>query len=405
MIKAQIGFDNYYESIKQAEIYEWINNYSETIIRCEFKIELLLELIKTHFGELICSYNSNYDYIKTEDAIKNTFCKYYLKGTSTKIAFMIDAGDEYFNYKDEDEIEDTIETEDGEILNVTELEGADEESINILNELSKSKSVNNSIVNTITIYYDINIKDQIDGFISDLNNIIAKVVQENVFYTIGVAREGYVLNKQKINTVDTSIDIALHYGEDFIDTYEDIINNLTNKSHGLFLLYGLPGTGKTMIIRHIINRMCSEKKVIYVPTYMIDNIANPEFISFLQKHKDIILVLEDAEYTLQKREEKYGAQGVSNLLNLTNGLLNDTIKVQIIATFNMDKKNIDEALLRPGRLLNEWEFKQLEIEDAQKLSDYLGKDIKITEPMTLSEIYNGTNETKLKRKEPNKIGF
>ena len=62
---------------------------------------------------------------------------------------------------------------------------------------------------------------------------------------------------------------------------------------------------------------------------------------------------------------------------------------QIIATFNCDLTKIDPALLRKGRLIANYEFNKLDVESSKILSDKLefGTE-KISEPMTLAEIYN-----------------
>ena len=62
---------------------------------------------------------------------------------------------------------------------------------------------------------------------------------------------------------------------------------------------------------------------------------------------------------------------------------------QIIATFNCDLTKIDPALLRKGRLIANYEFNKLDVESSKILSDKLGFGTdKISEPMTLAEIYN-----------------
>ena len=64
-------------------------------------------------------------------------------------------------------------------------------------------------------------------------------------------------------------------------------------------------------------------------------------------NSDAILILEDAESALQKRDGRSGA--VSNILNLTDGLLSDCLNISIVATFNTETKNIDEALAFTGK--------------------------------------------------------
>ncbi|CAF1512383.1 unnamed protein product, partial [Adineta steineri] len=50
---------------------------------------------------------------------------------------------------------------------------------------------------------------------------------------------------------------------------------------------------------------------------------------------------------------------------------------------------IDPALLRKGRLIANYEFNKLDLENSKILSEKLGFGTKnIIEPMTLAEIYN-----------------
>ena len=58
---------------------------------------------------------------------------------------------------------------------------------------------------------------------------------------------------------------------------------------------------------------------------------------------------EDAEKVIGDRQNSGSSVGVSNLLNLSDGILGDILNIHVIATFNMDKERIDSALLRKGR--------------------------------------------------------
>ena len=101
-----------------------------------------------------------------------------------------------------------------------------------------------------------------------------------------------------------------------------------------------------------------------------------------------------------------GGNGVSNILNITDGILSDILNIQIVATFNMDKAKIDSALLRKGRLIAEHKFDALPIEGAQALINHLGYEHTADKPMTLTEIYNLSEvEYKSEDKSRPTIGF
>jgi ATP-dependent 26S proteasome regulatory subunit len=126
---------------------------------------------------------------------------------------------------------------------------------------------------------------------------------------------------------------------------------------------------------------------------------------FLIQNAGSVLFIEDAERVITDRNSG-GGNGVSNILNITDGILSDILNIQIVATFNMDKAKIDSALLRKGRLIAEHKFDALPMEDSQALIDHLGFEHKADKEMTLTEIYN-LSEVEYKSEEKGKptIGF
>lgn len=234
-----------------------------------------------------------------------------------------------------------------------------------------------------------------------INNEI-EVIDFNRFFMVTTGPYGYELQPTVID--DVEMDLDLNYGKGFKSKYDKLVDSLINDSKGIYLLHGLSGTGKTMIIRHLISIVSKEKDIIYLPSYMMNSITNPEFISFLKENKGSILILEDAESVLQKRDGGYNDQVVSNILNITDGLLNDVTGMQIITTFNANKNDIDPAILRAGRLIFDHEFKELSAEDATELSKNIGKNIVYTMPVILTEVYNGES-TKTNINKKKKVGF
>lgn len=196
---------------------------------------------------------------------------------------------------------------------------------------------------------------------------------------------GMYLTDFKIDDKFLDLDIKLNYNDDFVEISEKIIENLNevNRS-GLYLLHGHHGTGKTTFIRHLIRKI--DKRVIFISPNMADQISSPDMIPFLMKYPNSVIIIEDSENIIKSRTGG-GNQSVSNLLNISDGILGDCLKFQIICTFNTNKEEIDKALTRKGRLIQSYEFKPLETEKTNKLLGELGYP-ESNKPMVLSDIYN-----------------
>jgi len=76
-------------------------------------------------------------------------------------------------------------------------------------------------------------------------------------------------------------------------------------------------------------------------------------------------------------------------------LLSDCLNISIVATFNTETKNIDDALLRKGRLLKAYKFEKLAIDKSKALMQKLGNNPdEVSKPMTLADIYNFGDDVK-----------
>ena len=133
------------------------------------------------------------------------------------------------------------------------------------------------------------------------------------------------------------------------------------------------------------------------------NLMDPDFIELLIDNPNCVLVIEDAENIIMDRKINNNTS-VSNLLNISDGLLADFLNVQLICTFNNSLTLVDSALMRKGRLIARYEFGKLGIAKSQRLSKHFGFDNIITEPMTIAAIANQhEKETGTERTEV--IGF
>lgn len=212
----------------------------------------------------------------------------------------------------------------------------------------------------------------------------------------GIETKFLKITKPKLSIED-------NYNNDFKEIHQTILKRLSRKNDkGLILLHGKPGTGKTSYIRYLISSL--KKNVIFLPPNMASAITNPDLISILIDNPNSIFVIEDAENIVVDREQD-GNSPVSALLNISDGLLADCLNVQIICSFNTDISKIDSALMRKGRLIAKYEFKELEIEKAQQLSNKLGFNTNINKPMTLTSIYNQGEKDFQQSRKYNPIGF
>jgi len=195
-----------------------------------------------------------------------------------------------------------------------------------------------------------------------------------------------VIGVEKLNEKENMYDLELDYTSSKLYYTNGIVSH------------------NTTFIRYLTSKL--KKNIIFISPDMVNSITDPGFIPFLMKNNDSILIIEDAEPALEKRNTGNRSSAVSNVLNLTDGLLSDCLNISIIATFNTGNKNIDEALTRKGRLLMTYKFDKLSIEKSKNLLDKLGyKDVEVKEAMTLADIYYyGTDNNKI-LEENKQIGF
>lgn len=197
------------------------------------------------------------------------------------------------------------------------------------------------------------------------------------------------------------LDIDLHYNPDFRPVHDHILERLkTIGDSGLVLLHGKPGTGKTTYIRYMSNRL--RKRVIYIPPQVVANLASVDFITFMLKYPNSVLIIEDAEEVISASSGR--TESISGLLNITDGLLGDCLNLQIICTFNTDLYRIDKALLRRGRLIELYEFDSLTMERSMNLLKHLGKERKLDKGMTLADLFN-IDDPRFDFAEKGRIGF
>ncbi|HLG02504.1 MAG TPA: AAA family ATPase, partial [Bacteroidia bacterium] len=235
-----------------------------------------------------------------------------------------------------------------------------------------------------------------------INSCRKRKEDKNCFYLL--TSPPYGLELKRIEIVIQKFDLSLHYNDDFVEFNDHLVRSVTSEKRvgKIVLMNGLYGTGKTFYIRHLIATLKLE--IIYLTSSMAAHLGQPELTEMLLQHDgEKAIVIEDAELLISRRNEG-NSSIVSSILNLSDGILGDALKVKlIIITSNSKLQDIDPAVLRKGRLLVNYEFGKLKRDKAQKLSDSLGYKTAIVEDLTLAEIYNQEAPGVILKQE--KLGF
>lgn len=221
------------------------------------------------------------------------------------------------------------------------------------------------------------------------------------FKVLSKGRGGFYTEEVQINKLD--INIKQLYNDDFEEVHGIIQEALQVERSGLILLHGVPGTGKTSYIKSLFGQY-ADKDFIFIPNDFVNELLQPDFVSFLLVNKSAIILIEDAEKVIINRENANSNSVVSTILQLTDGLFSDYLNIKIICTFNTSMDKIDKALLRKGRMIAFYEFQPLSVPKTQALMASLGHEA-MDKEMTLAEIFNYDKKGFEDHKSTQKIGF
>jgi hypothetical protein len=247
----------------------------------------------------------------------------------------------------------------------------------------------------------------IDDFISKLPLIDEK--EEDEYPCVNLVSfsndAGFYTVDAEINSV--TIDIEKNYNDDFLPIYDDIVKFLSSEERksGLIVLNGEPGTGKSYFIRHLIKNI--DNNYVLIPPSMAENLASPEFTSFLMSNTDSVFILEDCETVIKQRSMADFTSAVSSILNMSDGIMSDIFNGKFICTFNADMGSIDDAILRKGRCYAKYTFGKLDKEKAKVLLNERGITLPEDEykDMTLADIYHYEDKNVESVAKKKKIGF
>ena len=190
-------------------------------------------------------------------------------------------------------------------------------------------------------------------------------------------------------------------GEPLNDYYDRYMESSAN----ILFLIGPPGTGKTTFIRGLLaHRNCSA-----MVTYDAGILEKDGFFARFIEDDAEVMVLEDSDAFLKSRSD--GNTMMHRFLNVGDGLVTTKGKKMIFSTNLPSIRDIDSALIRPGRCFDIVTFDALNVEQANTLATRLGVTIPTrargseTVPYSIAEVFNEQTNGMQNSQSNRKVGF
>jgi hypothetical protein len=167
------------------------------------------------------------------------------------------------------------------------------------------------------------------------------------------------------------------------ETLEQYYERYMASSASILLLIGPPGTGKTSFIRGLMQHTQSSAIVTYDENIMSKDYV---FANFIEGDKNL-MVIEDADMFLKARSE--GNTTMHKFLNVGDGLVTTRNKKLIFSTNLPSIRDIDPALIRPGRCFDIVTFDLLDQQAAEKLAKKMNVTLTETkDKWNIADIFN-----------------
>ena len=160
------------------------------------------------------------------------------------------------------------------------------------------------------------------------------------------------------------------------------IDEYLNSQASVLILIGPPGTGKTTFIKNLIHQSGGDAKVTYDEKIMSDDTLFAGFIESDAK----FMIMEDADSFLKSRTD--GNTMMHRFLNVSDGLVSAEGKKMVFSTNLPSVRDIDDALMRPGRCFDVVSFRALKRDEALVVAAELNVELPDGTEFTLAELFN-----------------
>jgi hypothetical protein len=249
-------------------------------------------------------------------------------------------------------------------------------------------------------YMSITAQSEKKEFITELRAFLKPLFKPAISqgHVFAIVSQGGRLALNSIGNAGIPV-VRRNYSPEVMESYDFVIKDLNSStpSGRIVIMEGEPGTGKTHLVRAMLMDVPDGMFVLVSPD-MVTHLGGPELLPLLLSHRHnqngpIILILEDADRCLVTRQGD-NINSIQSLLNLGDGILGSLLDLRIVATTNAKKLEMEQAILRPGRLSRRLEVGSLDLSTARGVFTALCPEAEMpaqllgSKKATLAEVYS-----------------